>query len=279
MAKIRSFLSCSFQPEDKGIVCFFNNLLEEYFEVATAEPEDHTDIPGKIFPKIQASQIHFVIFSRRDKIEGQDAWTLPPDILIESGYALAVGRRVFGFVESGIDERQQGLLRFSSTNYPRFERNKLEANRTEFKNYIKAIVRDLNKEIIHPFAYRYVTKEVTIYNNGYGLVRNQYTIEFSKNQSGVIAKHFVGAGRSVKKGYALPQLAELLSCGPMARRQSKPFLRTAIIKGDVSDEAVGVEENGYSEKGIKFKIKIPGNFNYSSLLTYEWCVGCPYFIP
>lgn len=165
MKRASCFLSCSFREEDKDAITFFKHLLEDEFEVLTAEPEDSTDIYEKIFPKIRTSGIYFVIFSKRSKIEGADDWTPPPDALTETGFALALGRKVFGFVESGITERQLGLVRLSSTNYPRFNRSSLESERKRFSGYIKAAAEELAKIICPPWEYIQATKEVTVYPN------------------------------------------------------------------------------------------------------------------
>lgn len=273
------FLSCSFQDGDKGIAAFFKNLVEEEFEVLTAESEDKTDIYEKIFPKIRASRACFAIFSKRSKVEGKDEWTPPPDILVESGFALAHHLRIYGFVEIGIEERQQGLLRFSSTSYPRFDRDRLESRRREYKRYIKEAAKELSQEITNPYDFTHIVKEVTIYRSGYGVVRHQYTAEFIRNVNDLATDHIFSGGDSAKKGFSLPHLEEMVTSGPQARKDSKFFLATSVVKGSIADDDIKLYEKIYSTDKITFCLKIPGSFTTSSLLMYEWSWGAPNLFP
>ena len=275
VAKPSCFLAHSFRAEDEYIVTFFTNLLEEHFEVLTAKPEDSTDIYNKIFPKLKTSRACFGIFSKRSKVQDEDHWTPPPDILIETGFALAHGQPIYGFVDWQIEEHQLGVLRFSPRSYPRFDKNALEANRTQFRNHIKNAAQDLSAQIITSFDYTNVTKEVTVYRNGYGVIRNQYTVVFNRDLRELVARHSLGGGRSAKKGYVLPHLAEMLKCGPEVRKDSSCFVAAALVKGAVAEDSLTVEERQYSPERIDFDIKIRGPFAPLSGVTFEWSWGFP----
>lgn len=270
MLKPSCFLSCSFREEDQDLVAFFQHLLEEQFEVLTAQPEISTDLYDKIFPKLRSSKVFVGIFSKR----GTEA--IPPDVLIEAGFALAHQKRILGFLETGIDERQQGLLRsLNMRNYPRFNRNKLEAARTTFQDYIQAAARELQTVIQNPFECTYVTKEVTIYSNGYGVIRNQYAIDFNKNVTTIIIPHGLSGGSSAKRGYHLPPFNQLLQHGPQVRKASNYFIASSIVKANIQSTEMTLRETGRSDEQIKFEVRIEGAFMPSSNLVYEWSCGAP----
>ena len=272
------FLSCSFRDEDKEVVTFFKNLLEESFTVATAEPEDRTNLYDKIFPKIRASKSFFAIFSKRAKVI-RSTWAPPPDVLIESAFALAHNLPLFGFVEEGINEQQQGLLRFSATNYPRFKRDDLEHRRIQLRAYIKAAAEQLGREITNPYDYTNVIKEVCVYRNGYGVSRTQCSVEFNKDGAEFAARHSFGPGRSARKRLVLPPFGKMLGEGPEARRESNYFLSACVNKGPVADDAITLQEVSRVAKKVVFDLKITGHFSTSSLLTYEWAWGSPDLFP
>ena len=274
----RCFLSCSFQPADKGVLTFFKNLLKETFEVLTAESEDETDVRGKIFPKIRPSRAVFVIFSRRDKIASSKKWTAPPDVLIEAGFALALQHEVFGFLEEGIDERQQGLLRLCTTNYPRYDKNDLENKRDQYKLYIQRAAEKLGDQSPYPYDYTHLMKEVTVYRDGYGVVRNQFTLKFYTDTKTIVSEHMLSGGKSATKGYSLPHLNEMLSNGPQVRKDLGYFFATSIIDG--AADTITSNEIGHSPETIEFTTTIDGTFTRSSpLLLYEWSWGAPGLFP
>lgn len=270
MLRPSCFLSCSFREEDQDLVNFFTHLLDETFEVLTAQPEVSTDLYDKIFPKLRSSNIFVGIFSKR----GTEA--VPPDVLIEAGFALANQKRILGFLETGVDERQQGILRsLNMRNYPRFDRTKLESGRLTFKNYIEAAARELQTIIQNPFGCTHVTKEVTIYSNGYGVIRNQCVVDFSKRVTKIIIPHGLGGGNSAKRGYRLPPFNELLQRGPQARKASDYFFASSIVRANIGTEMT-LYERDHSDEQIKFDVRIEGTFAPASILVYEWSWGAPH---
>lgn len=273
------FLSCSFRENDKALVTFIKNILDEEFNVLTAEAEDKADVIQKILPKIRTCKGHFALFSRREKFEGKEEWNVPPDVLIETGFSFWHGLKIFGFLEEGVPPEQQGLLRLSSRSYPRFDRKSLENRRKDLQNYVKAVKEELTGEIVNLYETTSVTKEVTVYKNGYGVIRYQYTIQCERDVPEIFGIHTFGSGSSAKKGFILPHLSELASNGPGVRYDRKPFWATAIIKGNVKEECVTFEETDYSPEVIGFKLRIPGPFFASTLLTYEYAWGAPDLFP
>lgn len=260
--KQKIFLSCSFGEEDKDVVEFFTNILNEEFEVLWAKPQDRTDILEKIFPKIRGSEAVFVIFSKRDKIQDKKSWVVPPNVLIEPGYAKALDRPIFGVVEQGVKEKEQGILRFSSRNYPRFKRTSLESKRNDFKDYIKAIKKELSKEISIPYDYTYAVKDTTIHRNGYGMIRHQYGLRCLENR--------------------LPTLEGLIKEPPTNRRENKPFLAFRIIEGNIKDSSVKPipsKTKKSTDKAIYFNFEFLGPFRNEEFFSFEYSCGIPDLFP
>lgn len=281
--KPKIFLSCSFREEDKDVVEFFTNILNEEFEVLSAKPQDRTDILEKIFPKIRGSEAVFVIFSKRHKIQDKKSWVVPPNVLIEPGYAKALDRPIFGIVEQGVHEKEQGILRFSSRNYPRFERTSLEPKRNDFKDYIKAIKKELSKEISIPYDYTYGVKDTAIYRNGYGVIRIQYGLRCLEDRLPmIITEHAVKLGKTAKKGSILPSLEDLIKGSPTNRRENKPFLAFRIIEGNVKDSSMKPilsETKRSTDKAIYFSFEFSGPFTNDEFFSFEYSCGIPDLFP
>lgn len=273
------FLSCSFQPQDERVAAFFKSVLSGHFDVLTARSEDSIDIYDKIFPKIASTQLFFAIFSRRNRIHGTKKWTAPPDVLIEASFALSRRKTICGFVETDIDEQQQGLLRFSSRNWPRFNRANLEDVMVDSRSYVTAALNAIAPVVTASYEYSHNTKEVTIYKDGYGVIRTQYTIEFNRAVNDILLHHNVSGGRSAKKGHSLPRLRDMIAKGPAVRKKSQYFFATSIVKGGIPDTNLSiVEDHQYPHKAA-FGIKILGPFLPSSLLCYELAWGGPDLFP
>jgi hypothetical protein len=202
-AKFNCFLSASFRRQDERLLAFFRNLLEQHFNVLCAKADNNADLLDKILPQIRASEVVFAIFSCRNRIG--DDMIVPPDVLIESGIAMAWGLDVYGFVEEGVSEAQQGILRFSRKAYPRFHRRGLETKRGEFDDYIVDVKERLSKEVRQPYEHTQAVKEVTIYSDGYGAIRSQHTVQFHSDTPDFIANQRYGGGGSAPKALIFPR--------------------------------------------------------------------------
>ncbi|NIM03293.1 hypothetical protein GTN66_03980, partial [bacterium] len=116
----RSFLSCSFAAEDRGIVEFFMKLIRAF----GIEPEiyDYQEIgrtPDKVKENIIKSDCLIAIATRRKKIEESDYWACPDWIQHEIALANAYNKPIAIFVEEGVkiegfvgmEERREKFMR------------------------------------------------------------------------------------------------------------------------------------------------------------------------
>lgn len=163
---------------------------------------------------------------------------MPPDVLIECGYAEALGLRIYGVVDELVDQPQQGLLRFSSTNYPRYNKNQLEKRRTDYRNYANGILQDLGPSLSLPYEYEEIVKDVTVCNDGYGVIRLQYKVLLKEDQPQFKGVHKIGFGSSAKKGLVFPSLAEMGKNFEDGRKSRKPLFGYRVIQGDIPEKNI-----------------------------------------
>lgn len=224
---LNAFLSCSFSKDDKKVVDFFRHLLEECdFSVLTAEKEDSPFILGKIYPKIDRADVVVALFTSRHKIG--DSYSPPSAVIFEAGYASGQKKPVYGFCEKGVDINELGLLQYSGGNFPFFNKNKLDEKRKEFKNYICSFPVLTDREIRGSFDFVQYVKDVTIYNNGYGVVRFRCTIQ-TRSKSFRSIPHMFGLGDSAKKDLTLPSFGTIKKGGPSNVGKIDRFLPLKLL--------------------------------------------------
>ena len=124
MPKITAFVARSFASEDEPKILPIINFLDSFrplgFVWETAEPAEVESVSEKVRQKIDECDAFVGIFTRRhpiyatreglraafDVLRGRftpTAWSAPPWVLQESGYALKAGKRLILLRESGVE--------------------------------------------------------------------------------------------------------------------------------------------------------------------------------
>lgn len=273
------FLSCSFGDKDEDVVRFFRNILEERgFKVQTAQKENSCTVEGKIYPKIDNADIIVGLFSSRYKT---DSGCLPPSaILFELGYARGKSKSIYAFREKGISPDDLGLLQFDGGNFPEFEIKKLEDKRSEFKTFIESWPEFEQKEIRGVWEFQSYVKDVTIYQNGYGVVRFRCCVR-TKSEKFRKIPHLFGLGESAVADLKLEPFEDLRNGGPGSRHKNEQFFSFRVIDANFDESRVSVipgkkaKANG---EHIDFIIEFPSMPARTSF-TYEWAWGAPGLFP
>ncbi len=279
--KPKAFLSCSFLPGEEPVRAFFHDLLQECgYEVLWAIPEDSPSILGKVFPKIEQADLAIGIFTRRNKLEGKDSWTAPPAVIYELADARRCGKGVYGLVEKGIDRSEIGLLRFHETNnFPEFDRDTLYKEKSRFRGFFCSFP-ELERAKVQP-NYRFLqyVKDLTIYENGYGVVRVRITA-LSHNENWKNLTHFFGLRPCAKKDSILPDF-NTLKQNPVGRRwDNQAFFNFRLLDAYFSEDELDVHpESGCTEDRINFGITFKSGIKAGTKIAYEWSWGFPDMFP
>lgn len=132
----RVFLSGSAHKEDKHVIEWFKDLLQDYDLV----PIFATDIPQprppqeKIKSLIRDSNGFIGVLTRRQKIEGKEYWKGPDWVQNEVGMAFDSDKPIMMFIERGVDDR--GITN-RVTDYVLFDRNNLEESEKEIRKALR----------------------------------------------------------------------------------------------------------------------------------------------
>lgn len=116
----KSFLSCSFEQEDREIIDFFTKIIKSFgIEPQIYDYQEIGTIPDKVKEKIIRSDCLIAIATRRKKIEGSECWTYPDWIQHEVALANAYNKPIAIFVEEdvkiegfiAVEERREKFIR------------------------------------------------------------------------------------------------------------------------------------------------------------------------
>lgn len=128
-----AFVSCSVHPEDESIINRFLDVLKdcniEPF-VLGLKPEVEL-LREQIRSQIERTDCTIAIMTRRDKIEGRDAWKAPDWVRDESIIAKELGKPLAIFVEEGVEVG--GIL--SENMYVKFSRQNITQEIIDKINY------------------------------------------------------------------------------------------------------------------------------------------------
>lgn len=276
---LTAFLSCSFAKADAEVVDFFHRLIEECgLAVLTAEKEDAPFVLGKIYPKINKSDLVIGIFSPRHKIS-KKSHIPAPAIIYELGYATGKGKPVYGFRDKGVDVSALGLLPLDGTNFPKFDRNNLDESRNDLKQYLCSLPMLVNREIKGHFEFLQYAKDVTIYSTGYGVIRLRCTVKVTGDSFKAIP-HVFGLGSSGRKTLTLPSFDVLRKGGIANRWKNKGFFAFRVIEGSFPEKDVLLTPilKDCNREKISFMIQFP-KIPVGSSFSYEWSWGSPDLFP
>ncbi len=276
---LTAFLSYSFSEEDNEIKNFFYQLLEEHnINVLTGEPEDATTISGKIYPKIDKSDFVVGVFTSRYSTDS--GYMPPPAVISELSYAKGKNKPIYGFREKEVNLNSLGLLAHEGLNLPTFTRDNLSQERTKCKQYIEHLNILKQKGLRENFKYSIYSKDVTVYSNGYGVIRFRCKI-LTKSETFRSVLHYFALGDSAIKDLKIPSRDKLNSNNITSRWQNEPFLNFKLINShdtQINESDIDINFLKYTEEDFKFHIRFP-KIDKNQYITYEWAVGFPNLFP
>src|SRR5690242_3810818 len=90
----RVFLSVSLRPEDAKLVAWFRDMMTHLeFDVRIGDAPEPRPLTEKIKREIREADGFVAILTKRDKLEGRDAWKPPDWIHHEIGAAWQANKR------------------------------------------------------------------------------------------------------------------------------------------------------------------------------------------
>lgn len=102
--KPTAFVGHSFANEDREVVdTFIGTLRALGMEVATGTRPKANSISEKVKRLIEGQHVFIGIFTRRDKLEGKDAWSTSAWVIEEKAYAVAQKRQLILLKEERVD--------------------------------------------------------------------------------------------------------------------------------------------------------------------------------
>src|ERR1700677_862194 len=119
--EIKAFVGHSFAKEDTYVVSTFIELLNKLgFNCITGQKAAPKEIREKIKERIEGCEVFVGIFTRREpKADGN--FTAPPWVIEEKTWAIAAGKKLLLFVETGVENDIGGLQ--GNYEYVPFERD------------------------------------------------------------------------------------------------------------------------------------------------------------
>jgi hypothetical protein len=121
MAKsFKAFLSCSFLPEDRPVVDFFQRLIKSFdFEPVIYDYQEPGRIPERVKQHIGECECLIALATRREKTKGSGEWSYPAWVHDEILLAHDLNKPIAIFVEEGVsiegliktEERREGFCR------------------------------------------------------------------------------------------------------------------------------------------------------------------------
>lgn len=137
-----AFVSCSVRLEDESIINRFLDVLKACnieLHVFGLKPEVGL-WREQIRSQIKRTDCTIAIMTRRDKIEGKDAWKAPDWVRDESIIAKEMGKPLAIFVEEGVEVG--GIL--SEDMYVKFSRQNITQEiMNKIDNYMRSLVNKL----------------------------------------------------------------------------------------------------------------------------------------
>ena len=155
--------------------------------------------------------------------------------------------------------------------------NKLDAKRKEFKKFIRSIPELEDSEITANFDYNQYAKDVTIYKNGYGVIRLRCTIQ-TRSDKFRSNPHMFALGGNAKKDLTLPSFDVLRKGGASYRSKNKPFFSFRVIDANFAESEVKIRAIKSSKEQIDFVINFP-KMPSNTVFQYEWAWGSPDLFP
>lgn len=191
---MRLFLSHSFSSDnlepgarsDQQVADWFKEMIEAYsdgkIQVVTARQAQPRAIHEKVIEAIDSCDAVFCLFTRRhrDPINGE--WLPSQYVLSES--AFTAGRyldrpprkRIFGWIERGVNRRQLGIAFPDDLELPEFSRHDLAQCEPRLREYVRGLLTE-PPPAEPPVPARRLHKTVTVRRNGAVLIHSRYTFQ------------------------------------------------------------------------------------------------------
>jgi len=283
---MRAFISRTFrlsESEQCEAADYFVELARKVgLEPVWVKPEADRMVVEHVLRELDGCDIAIGVFTKRHKIDGRDAWTVPPSIVYEMAVASTSGRRLAAFLQKGVDREELGLLDLAGWQIPDFDPSTMrqKKERERFLHYLKGL-----------------TKETAAQRSTYKMVRYEKTVEVFPNEYGIVTHrcrllvqdrafkqvvHYFSLHDNARRDVFLPSFDELSST-PVNFWDGKTFFAFRVLdpkSADANNLAIGVESTPKSDnEQIEFAVKLSNQPKLGLVINYEWAVGCPGLFP
>ncbi len=186
---LRMFFSHSYADEPMGaevsdakVAKEFREMIREFsnsqIEVVTARDAKAQGIPDHIAQLIDNCDFVFCLFTKRHHDPIGQFWLPSQYVLSESAFAagryytLDPWKRVYGFVEDGVDRSQLGIAFGRGLRLPSFSRTRLRDCENDLRIYIQDILQQQSFE--RPVIATRVHKKVFVWRDGFVEIKSKY---------------------------------------------------------------------------------------------------------
>jgi hypothetical protein len=285
--KTKVFLSRTFRTSEKNqykAADYFSDLIKtvglEPIQVISRAGEKVDD---HILSEIRNCDLAIGIFTKRHKLEGNDKWTVPINIIYELGIACALNLRVAGFLDRDIPREELAILNMAGWDIIDFDYKTMydQKERERFISYLEKIKPEVLK-IANPYQLVRLVKEIEIHPDGYSVITHSCQMKINDLNVRKI-NHMFGLSGNSEKDAKFPSFKQLLKEGPKGIWNHDPFFSFRVVdlspssKLTSSDFTVSSSHSGNSN--VEFSVNINKEPEKGMFVQYEWSFGFPNLFP
>lgn len=279
---IKAFISRTFRGDEReqsAAAIHFTNLAKEVgLEAVVVSPKGGRKVPEHVLGELRQCVVAIGMFTKRNKIEGKNYWTVPPSIIFEMGIARALGLTIAGFIQKGVSREELGLVGMEGWQIPEFDPKTMYQPREveKFKSYLSTLV-PKTQEFAGTYRIVKLSKQVEVFPDGYATVTHTcrllvQSVSFRK------ATHMFGLGPNAGKDVKLPSFIDMSEVSPRTFLDRLPYFSFRILDpksselGELSLQVIPTAS--CNEEQIEFDVVLQGQPTTDLIINYEWSVGC-----
>ncbi len=252
-------------PDEKGVS---NREIGEWFRkeierlggqrVTVVTPSDPLteSISEAVKRSIEESDAAICIFPKRVRCPYQ-GWTTSQYVVSESAYAacrfrLQANRKLFGFVEDGVNRANLGVAFPSDKAVPMFRRDRLDDMRGKLAELVHGILSRDYPAIDKPEPIL-LNKSVLVRRNGWALIETLHRFRVRRETTRFHMPHTLWRVRE-----RLPEMSQMLETCPSGSRDYFKFVLRACGAGDVRavQPKITIDSRAEHGKEIPFSLDI-----------------------
>ena len=284
---------------DAEVTAWFQKLLVKRWRVISGKGPEARSISAKVVDAVNESKALVALFTRRHEIVSPPGgFITSPWLISECALALGMFRYhnnhiIAGFREKGIDPKSLGILSSKDMEFPEFDRDHLDRDRSRFNKYLDDLESRIRlgptgQAIIDPDIYiqARVHKIYLIYRNGFGTVHNIVDIAIRDAARFMDELHCSVPHRIWTHFGNLPALDEMLAV-PVHMRKNKAFFHGILESHQSENIRSRLQINESSRRGNSVRLSIqlrdkagqPLRVKVNDTIRYQYAWGLPNMFP